>query len=888
MSRAASVLLAFSSLALSSTAAPEPSLQPFVLPWNDVSSGPTDLSGWSDRPAGAQGFVEVDPSGHFAIAGKRIRFLGVNITSQSCFPIEAHADLAAARLAHFGVNSVRFHHMDAPWNAVPLIHYGIGHSRALNPVAFERLHHFVQALKKQGIYSNINLLVSRRFSAADGLPPEVERLSWKDQHILGFFDPHALSLQQEYARQLLATAGPNGEPPLVQEPAVAFVEILNENGIIQKWYEGVLDTLPAPFLDELTERWTIWLRTQYSTTNALRQSWRASSEIRGAVMIPSQLEAEGRGWKLVPSPEATVEITSSRDDVHGAILRLAVTRFDPSEWSQARLQSGPVRLVSGKLYTLSFEGKTDSATGVYAQLSDTKGKLWQNILAARLGRTWTKHRITFVAPATEEPVRINLGGFNQPGAFELAELTLHEGGELLGLPPSASLESGQISTIPILATEAATASIEAQRDWLHFLTDLEVSYWKTMSNYVKETLGFRGIVFGTIISNSPVGVQSQLASVDGHNYWQHPRFPAGEWDQKNWHVSPQTMVANPSASTIAALSGQRVKGRPFTATEYQHSSPNPYSAEGPVFAGAYAALQDWDGVWFFEYVVPPSANAVKPYEGKLSGFFDDSQHPGRMVNYLLAAALFRRGDLMPAKEEMTVAFPKDRELELLRTHGSAWRMPDASAVGLSGLWSLHHRVSLDPTTSQTFSETARPDEPGPSGIHRSDTDQLIWDAADRSSAVLRIKTPKTRAILGFVANHRFELGDVAVTVADVSDRWATLGLTLIEGDFGTRNGAKGLIIATARIVNTHQDWTDERRTSLGANWGDAPTLIETVRAQIELPVSAKRLTVFALDERGQRTTAVPVEARGEQALLSLGGEQAPTTLWYEFVIAPEQ
>lgn len=32
--------------------------------------------------------------------------------------------------------------------------------------------------------------------------------------------------------------------PLAKDPAVAFVEIINENGIIQKWLDGGLDRLP--------------------------------------------------------------------------------------------------------------------------------------------------------------------------------------------------------------------------------------------------------------------------------------------------------------------------------------------------------------------------------------------------------------------------------------------------------------------------------------------------------------------------------------------------------------------------------------------------------------------------------------------------------------------
>ena len=43
-------------------------------------------------------------------------------------------------------------------------------------------------------------------------------------------------------------------------------------------------------------------------------------------------------------------------------------------------------------------------------------------------------------------------------------------------------------------------------------------------------------------------------------------------------------------NTLAGLARQRIKGKPFTVTEYQHPSPNYYGAEGPLLLAAYGAL----------------------------------------------------------------------------------------------------------------------------------------------------------------------------------------------------------------------------------------------------------------------------------------------------------
>src|SRR5262249_31068431 len=86
-------------------------LFPFVLPWDDATPSVTDLSGWRPAPAGKDGPVRAD-RGHFFTGDRRIRFFGVNLCLDADFPRPEAAEKVAARLAKFGVNVVRFHHMD--------------------------------------------------------------------------------------------------------------------------------------------------------------------------------------------------------------------------------------------------------------------------------------------------------------------------------------------------------------------------------------------------------------------------------------------------------------------------------------------------------------------------------------------------------------------------------------------------------------------------------------------------------------------------------------------------------------------------------------------------------------------------------------------------------
>ncbi|MGC9349678.1 MAG: hypothetical protein ACP5JG_16185 [Anaerolineae bacterium] len=85
---------------------------PFTLPWDDTSSGPTDMSFLLERSAGATGFVQV-VDGHLATGdGERWRIWGQNLTfGAALVPMEI-APIVARRLAKFGINCIRLHHMD--------------------------------------------------------------------------------------------------------------------------------------------------------------------------------------------------------------------------------------------------------------------------------------------------------------------------------------------------------------------------------------------------------------------------------------------------------------------------------------------------------------------------------------------------------------------------------------------------------------------------------------------------------------------------------------------------------------------------------------------------------------------------------------------------------
>jgi hypothetical protein len=233
--------------------------------WATQAETAVDLSRFLDAPAGKDGFLRAEGGRIVKPDGSRFRIWGVNICGPACFPEQAQADALTDQLARLGVNCVRFHHMDSTWSV--LFDKARPDTRELNPAALDRLDYLVAALKRRGIYANLNLNVGRRFKPGDGVR-DADRLGYGKS--CTYFNPRLIELQHEFARQLLTHKNPYTGNEYRHEPCVATVEIVNENAVLEGWVKGRLvgrddvkpDTwspIPVSYDAELTALFNAWL-----------------------------------------------------------------------------------------------------------------------------------------------------------------------------------------------------------------------------------------------------------------------------------------------------------------------------------------------------------------------------------------------------------------------------------------------------------------------------------------------------------------------------------------------------------------------------------------------------------------------------------------------------
>ena len=849
---------------------------PFQLPWDDASESATNISWLNDKPAGRDGFVHVK-DGHLFAGEKRLRIFGVNTCFAANFPDKAMAPKVAARMAKFGINCVRFHHMDmlsAPGGIFAK------DGRTLDPGQLDRLDFFIAELKKNGIYADLNLHVSRTYPDR----PRAEKKGNPDYDKgVDNYCAAMIAMQKDYARDLLTHVNAYTGKRYADEPAVALVEINNENALGFQWWAGQMDDLPNPYREELESLWAAWILKKHGSDEAARKAWSEGAREPGAEMLADP------SWSFEQHGGA-----SQSHSVENGLITLIVRNPGTESW-HVQFSTSPLAVKAGS-YEVRFRWRA-SESGVDIKDANLSVALMQSHEPWKvLGSANVKSRVPFhEASATiqiteaDDKARLTIGGMGKtPGVFEFSGLKQFTGISLRPAGVDGTLTRDEKSRIPIIRKrDLARTTPAKQRDWQEFIWDTETAYWNGMRDFLKKDLGVKAPIVGTQGFWSPGHVQVGMDVIDSHAYWQHPDFHGKGWNPDVWDVKNEPMAGAPDGGTLPGLAAQRVAGKPFLCTEYNHPAPNTYSAETFPLLCAFAALQDWDGVFAFSY----SHRAGDAWsQESFNNFFDIDRHPVKMATLPGAVISFRRGDL----EQLLYI----REIEIGRT--ISWLKILNRGPGMGGpstffdpLVAMNSSVGIRPIPQERDKEVylgAVDEERGFLGphfsaiMHRRNGEGIVWNTGKHS---VTADAPRLRLAVGrFNPGESSKIDDVTIVSGATRQAWACFQFSVLDRDSTFRTGFSAarlpnfatakriLITATGDIENTGMGWKNAAKTSVGRDWGKAPVLVEGPAAKIELPGGGK-FKAWALDERGQRRAEIPV-ANGT---LEIGPQHR--TLWYE-------
>jgi hypothetical protein len=424
--------------------------------------------------------------------------------------------------------------------------------------------------------------------------------------------------------------------------------------------------------------------------------------------------------------------------------------------------------------------------------------------------------------------------------------------------------AGIAADAPIPRLQGRDAAPERRSTELEFYMEMERRFYLDMQAYLRDTLKVRAPLVATADHSHSGSSYPMLAStslldiVDGHTYWQHPG-PRG--------IPNTPMVNDPLNSTVVELSRTAFANKPYTVSETNHPFPNEYAAEGIPILAAYAALQDWDGVYWYTF----EPKAFADWQPMIGDAFDLSHHPVKLPQLAAGALMFLRGDVRAAKRTIARSYSRQQVADSGRLPATERPYFTPGFPALSTLQYGSRIATLDGKMTEKIEwQAANP--------LVSDTNELSWFTSPEKGGLVTIETDHTEAAIGFVKAHAKPLRHLT---AQLDNRSVSITLSALDDKPLARSG-RMLLTAAARAGNTGMQW-NENRTAL-THAGSAPTVIEPVTGQLLLRnlAQARKVTLVALDGRGQPIGA-PLHAQkntdGWQ--LQLG---AAVTTWYEIKV----
>jgi hypothetical protein len=482
---------------------------------------------------------------------------------------------------------------------------------------------------------------------------------------------------------------------------------------------------------------------------------------------------------------------------------------------------------------------------------------------------WQSFRYGFVAKADDDNTRVSFSFGTNNVPLYISNVEFRSGGRV-GLHKGESIKNG---TVALYAdSETPTRTLDRMR----FLAETEKIYFDGMRNFIKNELGCKALVTGTIVFG-PLGLygQSDMDFIDAHAYWQHPRFPGRPWDSGNWLVDQKPMTDYPAQATLFRLAAERLLGKPFTVSEYNHPAPLDSQAECVPMIASFAAAQDWDGIWLYTY----SHSSDGWYRENLNSYFDIDTNPAKWGFMRAGAAIFR--DAGPGVAPPNIGIAQLNEFSCVSLTKSLDIVTDLAKLHLKydrnmfGLLAEKAKIGWqDLLKKQIVSAIAG--YGGQGGIE--ETSKLDWSVENGKG----LYSASSQGAWVYTSHaERFEKA-TNCQLSVTKPEFAAMMVTPL--DKGPLNQSRKILVtACGRCENTGMEFSEDRRT-VGRNWGGPPVQIETVEGTLVLPKG--QWTCKALGPDGLPKHKVAVSYQNGQGILQL--EPKYQTMWYLLTRNPEK
>lgn len=847
----------------------------FSFPYKDSLTA-SFLPGFKTSPLGVADQVSA-AGNNFMVGNQPYKFWGVNIVAAGAFPDKTDAGSIAAHAAKMGINLVRFHHLDNPsWTAAGSLFIGGQTTRSLNPVSLDKLDYFIYQLKQHGIYTNMNLNVSRTFNSMDGVPGADSLLEFGKG--VTIFDPQLVSLQKEYASQLLGHNNVYTGLKLSDDPALAMLEMINENSLYGMWKDDALkpQSQPGGYLTwrhsrMLDSMWNVFLQNKYGSQSALQTAWASGNTPSTELIADGGFEAAAinANWQNELHNGAAASVTQDATAVHngGKAARINITISTGTDWHIQFKHVGFI-LQRDTSYKVTFWARASNAmTASVALMRNGAPYTWFGGTAVNLTNAWQQFSLTVVPSedvVNDGRLSFNLGAGT--GTIWIDDVSLIQPQRIAF---NAGEDLGSLNIQRTLYSQRADFSKQRIKDLAIFYNGLQKNFLEDMRSYLRNTLGVTAPITG---NNAFTGIQEgfqneNLDYYDDHSYWDHPNFPGAGWDPANWTIANTPMVKHNEFGAISgAFSGIPLNNKPMTISEYNHAAPNRYRVEMVPAMAAYGSFQGMDGLMFFDY----NSDVPASWAADICNNFFSIHRDHSVMSLFPAAAFAYRNHLIAEGVPFLVNYSED---DIYNSY-----LKDAS-----GRWGKYTPYDKKIQLSQVLRAGTYHDVAGgytaqilPVPQNTSYTTSTAETQLNTTDGLLTTVTPKYISIAGYL-NTAVNKAAGPVTLISASDFGAITWVSLNNKNLISEDTS--FIAIAAKQQNTGMIWANGN-TTLNTNWGAEPVSQYPLNVSMRFTLPGSCLLVHTLNTQGQRMATKSIVANTPNTFVVVFDQSTDHALWY--------
>lgn len=451
------------------------------------------------------------------------------------------------------------------------------------------------------------------------------------------------------------------------------------------------------------------------------------------------------------------------------------------------------------------------------------------------------------------------------------------------LKSTETIEAGTVQ-LGSLSSSANKRLADTQR----FLTDLEKSTADWMTKYLRQDLpnyGYKGLItaYDAWVSSQSTASRAQFDWIDLHSYF--AGAPSNFTDPGS--VASQDSMLASWGQYIVDLSTSRVYGKAFTVSEYGQIFWNKYRRETGLALPAVAAFQQWSMISQHSGAITLGYDEGTGRKDRIYPYMAGPD-PIQRANETLAALLFLRGDVSPARHryavKMTPAMAHDistpytnvnfdvRRISMISQIGidydgaaSGRNLYDAELIPNNYQLKVIYKPSLDPALTKEPLDTAS------ASLLSAPTSSTSWVSPAESSATgnwdldvfnNRVTSMRKTTIDPGNAPHLFDTTNVRENVVSGIFQSDT-------GQLSVDGSRKRMIVNTPRtegvVFGTPEALTIK---NLRVNTASGPALVSVSSMDGQPIGSSKRmLVIFATDARN---TNIKFSDANETVLADIG------------------